>query len=186
MKELLKKHRFTVADYHRMAEVGILSESDRVELVEGEVVGMSPIGSSHAGCVNRLVRVLSKLAEGRALLGVQNPLGLSDFSEPQPDVVLLRPRADDYAESHPDPTDVLLLIEVADTSLEYDRDVKVPVYARAGIPEVWLLDLNQGCVEVYREPSPNGYRQTTNAWQDETLRPVSLPEISVRVDDLLA
>lgn len=126
---------FTAEEYHTMLRAGILTADDRVELIEGEVLRMSPIGSRHAGGVNRLNDFFVRKLEGRAIVGVQAPVHLSDLSEPQPDLALLRPREDFYSHSHPTPGDVLLLIEVAETSADFDRAVKAPLYARAGVPE---------------------------------------------------
>jgi Uma2 family endonuclease len=132
----LKRRRFTVDEYRRMGEVGILDEDERVELIEGEIVEMSPIGRRHAGIVNRLNDLFTFRLRGRAIVAVQNPISLgSKYSEPQPDLTLLRPRADFYADSRPEPPDVLLVVEVMDTSVERDRQVKLPLYARAGVPE---------------------------------------------------
>jgi Uma2 family endonuclease len=149
----LAKRYFNVTEYYRMAEAGILTEADRVELIDGEIVKMSPIGSLHAACVRQLDAMLQRQTEQYALVSVQSPIRLSDFSEPEPDVALLRPRSDHYAQAHPAPADVLLVIEVADTTAMSDRNVKVPLYARAGIPEVWLIDLQQDLIEIYAQPA---------------------------------
>ena len=132
---------FTVDDYQRMGETGILREDDRVELIEGEIVSMPPIGSPHGGGVKHLNRLLAQAVGERAIVAVQDPVVLRPRSEPQPDIALLRPRPDFYAHSHPEAADVLLLIEVADSTLHYDLHVKVPLYARQGIPEVWVVDI---------------------------------------------
>src|SRR5262249_48453126 len=153
------KHRFTVADYHRMAEAGILDEDDRVELIEGEIVDMTPIGRRHQARVDHLAELFFRGLAEKVIIRVQGSIRLSDLSEPEPDLVLLRRRADFYADADAGPADVLLIVEVADTSLPHDRDVKVPLYARAGIPEVWLVDLNGESVGVHREPGPQGYRE---------------------------
>jgi Uma2 family endonuclease len=145
---------FTADEYHRMTQAGILSEDDRVELIEGEIVQMSPIGSRHARCVRLLNRIFSKGVGDRAIVDVQNPIRLGERLEPQPDVALLRPRPDFYAGVHPGPEDVLLIAEVMERSAAFDREVKAPLYARSGIPEVWWVDLEEEVVEVYREPSP--------------------------------
>src|SRR5437870_5978990 len=133
----IAKRCFNVAEYYRMAEAGILTEEDHVELIDGEIVAMSPVGSRHAACVKRLNRILGRRVGDLVVVGVQDPIGLDDYSEPEPDISLLRPRADFYSEAHPIPSDVLMIIEVADSSDLYDREVKVPLYARAGIPETW-------------------------------------------------
>ncbi len=149
---LLKKRLFNVTEYHKMAEAGILTERDRVELIAGEIVSMSPIGYRHAAIVKRLNDLLGSRFGERVIRGIQDPIILDNQSEPQPDVVLLRPRDDYYATGHPQPEDIYLLIEVAETSISYDRDVKIPLYACAGIQEVWLINLGDNCLEVYRSP----------------------------------
>ncbi|MGY4707809.1 Uma2 family endonuclease [Candidatus Bipolaricaulota sp. J31] len=179
-------YKFTVDDYHRMREAGILSEDDRVELIEGEIVAMSPIGRRHASTVNRLLNVFIPLQIRRkALISVQNPVRLGEHSEPQPDVVLLVPREDFYAAAHPGPEDVLLLVEVVETSAEYDRDVKIPLYARFGIREVWLVDLEKGHMKVYRAPSPNGYKEKTTYTRGQSLAPKAFPDLLIAVEDIL-
>ncbi len=175
---------FTVAEYHRMAEAGILSEDDRVELLEGEIVTMSPIGSRHAACVARLTALLSG-AGRRAILWVQNPIRLGEHSEPQPDVALLKSRPDFYASSHPGPEDVLLVVEVAETSAATDREVKVPPYACSGIPEVWLVDLAEDQVEVFREPSARGYQDLRVLRRGDSLAPLLFPDLLLPVDTVL-
>ncbi len=152
-------HRFTCTEYALLTEAGVVREDDRLELIEGRIVDMSPIGSSHASYVNRLLAKCVALFHPRAIVSVQNPVQLNAYSEPQPDLMLLQPRDDFYAEHHPTPDDVLLLIEVADSSLEYDQHVKIPLYAGSGIQEVWLLNLRDHAVEVYREPSAEGYQE---------------------------
>src|ERR1051325_2458824 len=147
----VQRHCFNVEEYHRMVEVGLLTEDSRVELIEGEVVQMSPIGSRHGGTVNRASALLNGILEGRAMVSVQNPIRLNDFSEPQPDLALLKPRKDYYSDSHPTPEDVLVVIEVVDASLRYDRSVKLPLYARAGIREAWLIILQRQVVDVYSQ-----------------------------------
>jgi len=181
----LARRRFTVEDYHRMGEAGILSEDDRVELIEGEIVEMTPVGSRHAGCVNRLVRLFHRTVGDRALVSVQNPVRLGQHSEPQPDVALLKPRADFYAASHPGPGEVLLLVEVVESSAHYDREVKVPLYARAGIQEVWLVDLTKGCVEVHRNPAGASYAEVLRLRRGDRLAPAAFPDAVAAVEDVL-
>ncbi|RME65390.1 MAG: Uma2 family endonuclease [Caldilineae bacterium] len=153
----LARRLFTTTEYEQMVAAGLLGEDDRVELLDGEIVQMSPIGSRHAACVNRLTRLLTRVVGQKAIVSVQNPVRLDDYSEPEPDLAVLVYREDFYAEAHPTPQDVLLLIEVVDTSAEQDRSVKLPLYARAGIPETWLVDLEAGVVDAYRTPSAEGY-----------------------------
>jgi Uma2 family endonuclease len=168
-----------------MAQAGILSEDDRVELLEGEIVEMTPIGSRHAACVNRLNRLFSDRAGGQAIVSVQNPIRLSQRSEPQPDLALLKPAPDFYASTYPRPEDVLLVIEVAETSPDYDRELKIPLYARAGIPEAWLVDLEAEAIEVYRRPSAQGYGEVRRAGRNQRIALESLPELELAVADLL-
>lgn len=185
--ELITRRRFTVDEYHRMAEAGILHEDDRVELIGGEIVEMSPIGWRHQGCVNRLAYQLITALRDRAVVQPQGPIRLSSDSEPQPDLVVLRPRADFYAEGGPGPEDVLWLIEISDTSLHYDRDVKVPLYGRYGIPEVWVVDLAGEQVFVYRDPRPGGgYRSAQVLGRGARLAPQAFPDLELAVDEILA
>ena len=175
----------TVADYHRMGEVGILTERDRVELIEGELIAMSPIGSEHAGAVNALTRRLVQVVGERGIEAVQNPVRLDDLSEPQPDFAVLKPRSDDYRKATPRPEEVLLLIEVADSSLSYDRCVKRSLYARHGIPEFWIVNLTAGEVEVCRAPSGDSYASVSRLGRDGTLEPQLLPGVAIPVAVLL-
>lgn len=157
MPPVIAHRRFTVDEYHRMADVGILTEDDQVELLDGEIIPMSPIGTEHAACVNALTRCLYGCLPADVIIQVQNPIGLNDDSEPVPDISVLQPRDDGYRHHRPGPAEVQLVIEVADSSLEKDRQVKIPLYAQHGIREVWLIDLIKPGVEVYRSPGPNGY-----------------------------
>lgn len=179
-----EKKYFKVDEYHRMGEAGIFSENDRVELVEGEIVEMTPIGRRHAACVDRLTELLSGLPD--VIVRVHNPVQLDVLTELQPDIALLKRREDFYSRSYPKSDDVLLLIEVADTSAAYDREMKLPLYARSGVPEVWLVDLNEGVVEVYSSPEGAEYRESQRAGSNETL---AAREVSgfplVAVEDIL-
>ncbi|WP_448575734.1 Uma2 family endonuclease [Thermomicrobium sp.] len=179
------RHRFTVDDLERMVRSGILREDARVELIEGELYDMNPIGWAHQACVNRLTELFVRALHGQAIVQPQGPVRLSDRSLPQPDLALLRPRADFYARSGPGPADVLLLVEVSDTTLAYDRDIKVPLYARAGIPEVWVVDLAGGQVLVFRTPMQDGYRDSQVHRPGDRISPQAFPDISLAVDDLL-
>lgn len=152
------RHWFTVGDYERMGEAGILPDDKRFELIRGEIIEMSPIGQRHAACVAKLTSVLSQQTAGTAIVWVQNPIVLDDFSEPQPDVVLLKPRADFYRNALPTPDDVLLVIEVSDTTLNFDRQVKALDYARAGISEVLIFNLPDEQLEYYEQPTNGAYR----------------------------
>jgi len=178
------KHVFTVSEFERMAETGILSENDRVELIEGEIIEMSPIGKSHAACVDRFTRLLSRL-DNKVILRVQGPIQLDDYSEPQPDLTLLRHRDDFYAGSLPRPADVLLVIEVADSTLDYDRFMKLPAYARAGIPEAWLANLPADRIEMYAEPVDGAYTVIKHATRGEVIQSSSIEQLRLNVDDIL-
>jgi Uma2 family endonuclease len=174
-----------VAEYYQMVKAGILREDDRVELIEGEIIQMPSIGSPHASCVKRANRLFNRSVGDAVVMSIQDPVQLSDYSEPVPDVVVLRPRGDFYAESHPTAADVLLLIEVSDTTLRYDQGTKVPLYAREGVPEVWVVDLNGQRLWVYREPSPTGYRITQTLRRGDHLTLLAFPDLEVAVDDIL-
>ena len=181
----LTRRRFTVSEYYRMAESGILTEDDRVELIDGEIVEMAPIGRRHAGGVNRVTDLFVYTFRDVAVTAVQNPVRLDEHSEPQPDVALLRRRADFYASGHPIPHDVLLLVDVADTSVAADRQVKIPLYARFGIPEVWLVGLDEDTITVYRDPSPAGYRTVLTVRRGESLAPLAFPDRLLAAADVL-
>jgi Uma2 family endonuclease len=180
----LLKGPFTVEAYQRLAELGVLREDERVELIDGQVVAMTPIGDRHASCVRRLTRLLARTVLDAALLDVQNPVVLGEHDAPQPDLVLLRPRADAYPR-HPRSPDTLLVVEIADSSIAYDRDVKVPLYARAGIPEVWLVDLSAEQIEVYRDPVAGKYASVRSASRGEMLTPLQLPNVTLSADEIL-
>lgn len=185
MSVQLQKRLFTVKEYHLMTEVGILSEGDRVELIEGEIVKMAAIGTRHASCVRRLIRSFSVIPQNLAILGVQDPIQLTERTEPQPDVVLLQSRADYYATAHPVPSEVLLLVEVSDSTVDYDREVKVSIYARSLVQEVWLVDLVKNCLEVYRQPGPNGYSLIIKFWRGQQVASLAFPDLEVSVDFIL-
>ena len=177
------RRRFTVDEYRRMAEAGIFTEDDRVELLDGEVVAMAAIGNRHALCVNLCGDIFAD-ARPAILISIQNPIILSDFSEPEPDVVLLRRRPGLYADAHPGPEDIVLIIEVADTTLAHDRR-KVVAYGRAGVPESWIVDLKRGRLEVYRRPAGGEYTERRVLGRDDELSPLLLPNLTVRVDAIL-
>lgn len=177
-------HRFTVSDYHRMAETGILEPRARVELIEGEIVDILPIGPFHSGSGYRLIRHFSRLAAGRWLVASQGPLRIDKHNEPEPDLMLLRPAADDYTQNHPTPEDVFLLIEIADSSLDFDRKTKLPLYARAGIAEVWILNLPQKQLEVYRQPHRLEY-ETQSIHTKGEVAPAAFPDAVLAVETLL-
>jgi Uma2 family endonuclease len=179
------QHRFSVKEYYRMAETGVLRPDARVELLDGRIIDMSPIGPFHGGLVNRLTRLFGKLSNGRWLVSAQNPLRLDDRSEPEPDVMLLKPAADDYTSRHPQPEDVFLLIEVSDSTLDYDREEKLPAYGRAGIAEAWVVNLNDETIEVHREPHFTGYGSKTILRAGDQAAPQAFPDAIVDVAELL-
>jgi len=182
----LAVRRFTVDEFHRMAEAGILHEDDRVELLDGQIVEMSPINPPHAACVNRLNQLFAPLLAGRqASVSIQNHLVLSPHQAPQPDVAVLRYRADGYQTGHPRPADTFLVIEVADTSLASDRERKIPLYARAGIPEAWLANLAGDGLEICREPRAGTYTDVRTGRRGDTVSPLAFPNLVLRVDDIL-
>ena len=176
------RRRFSREEYYRMAEAGILGEDDRVELIEGEIVEMSPIGDRHVAFVMNLGRLLTLRLGDRAFLSVQNPVVLTADTEPQPDLAVLRPRA--YKERKPHADDVLLLIEVADTSLAYDRTTKLRLYAQAGIPEYWIVDCATESLEVYRDPSGENYRDVVRISVPATLRPQTFPHVDLTLAEI--
>jgi Uma2 family endonuclease len=183
-REELRRRRFTVEEYHQMGEVGILREEERVELIEGEIVQMNPIGSRHMRCVNELNWLLGQQIRDRGLrVSVQNPIRLNGGLEPQPDLAVLR--AGDYADSLPGPEDVLLAIEVSDTTLGYDRNVKLPLYARAGIREAWIADLPNEAIERYTDPSEDGYRHMERVGRGRSLTSEALPDLTLYTDTVL-
>jgi Uma2 family endonuclease len=170
----LQRRLLTVAEYHTMIDAGILTESDRLELLNGEIIYMSPIGSPHAAMVRRLDEILHQLLKGKALVSTQNPVAIADFSEPEPDIALLKRRADYYVDGHPQPQDIFLVIEVADSSLGTDREVKLPIYATAGIPVYWIVNLTDQQIEVYHTPDEGIYK----------VREIATPKDHVSLDSL--
>ena len=185
MPQTLIHHRFSVDDYEQMIEHGILNENDRVELIRGEVVAKMPIGDLHSGSVNRANHLFNVKAANRAVVSIQNPVRLPD-SEPEPDLTLLKPRADFYATGKPRPVDVLLLMEVADTTLDFDREVKGPLYAQAGIQEYWILNLCDNCLEVHRQPQTDGrYAEVRVLRPGQQIEIAAMAGIVVKVDELL-
>jgi len=185
MSAELEPRRFNVTEYYRMAEAGVLTPDDRVELIEGEIIKMSPIGSPHAACVARLARLLQNAVREKAIVWIQNPVRLSEFSEPVPDLALLSPRKNYYAARHPTPADALLVIEVADTTLLKDRNVKIPLYARAGIPETWLVNLPKETIEVYIDLHNGKYRKCRKYKRSEVVEHPKVKGLSLKVSDIL-
>ena len=180
-----RKHRINVDEYYRMAEVGLLAHDARVELIQGEVVDKTPIGSKHAAVVNTLAELLFAVLKGRATVAVQQPVRLGSRSEPQPDLAVLRQRGDRYSEAHPTAADILLLIEVSDSTLRYDRDIKIPLYASHGIPEVWLIDLNNRQLLCMREPTGQRYTNASSTGSGH-IELSTLPGASVDISEVLA
>ena len=181
----VRRRRFTVEEYDRMAEVGIFGPEDRVELIEGDIVQMSPIGIRHAACVTALNRRLMSAAGDSTVLLPQDPVRLFSDTEPQPDVVLLRPPEALYWQRKAGPADPMLVVEVADTSYRFDRYVKVPIYARAGIPEAWIVDLTRELVEVFRDPRGDGYASITRVERGANVAPAALPGAAIAVSEVL-
>jgi Uma2 family endonuclease len=179
------KHRFSVKEYYRMAETGLLQPDARVELLNGEIIDMSPIGPFHGGLVKRLGRIFNLKAKGRWIVSTQDPLRLDGHSEPEPDVMLLKPDGGDYTSRHPQPEDVFLLIEVSDATIEYDRTEKLPAYGRAGVAEVWIVNLNELAIEIYREPHFAGYGSKGILRAGSQAAPLAFPDAIVDVAELL-
>jgi Uma2 family endonuclease len=181
----LTKRLFTVDEYYQMAKAGIFGPEDRVELIDGEVIQMCPIGDRHAGCVNRINRLLVTSLRDRAVISVQNPLQLSTYTEPEPDVVVLKPRVDDYAGKKVRAEDALLVIEVVDKTLRYDRQIKIPRYAAAGVPEVWVENLPADELLVYRNPGAKGYSISLTLHRSDIISPSVFPDILFKVNEIL-
>jgi Uma2 family endonuclease len=181
----LARRPFTTTEYHRLIEAGILTEDERVELIDGELIKMAPIGPRHAACVNRLDEFLRDEIKKLAIVSAQNPIQISEHSEPQPDIALLKRRDDFYAQDHPSPEDVLVEIEVADTTAESDREVKIPTYARAGIAEAWLIDLYNDRIEVHTRPASGVYQEVRIVLRGQRVTSISIPQLKLKADDIL-
>jgi Uma2 family endonuclease len=186
MSKLISRHRFTVHDYERMEDAGILRAEDRVELIYGEIVKMSPIGEPHNAAIDRANRTFVLALREMAIVRVQGSVRLDLHSAPHPDVVILKPRDDFYVKGGAKASDVLLIVEMADTSLKYDRKVKTRLNAEMGIPEYWVADLNGECIWVYSSPEAKGYKLVQQFRRGQILTPQLLPECSIPVDSLLA
>jgi Uma2 family endonuclease len=185
MVHLPAARRFSVDEYHQMAAAGILTEDDPVELIEGAIVEMPPMGSRHAACVSRLDRLLNALVGDQAIVRAQLPVRIDAHSEPEPDLALAGARVDFYGSAHPLPGDVLLVIEVAESTVGYDRTMKAPLYARAGIAEYWLIDLHGERVDVHRDPAEGSYRTVRVFRRGERLTIEALPSVAIQVDAIL-
>jgi len=184
--ETLTPHpkKFTRDIYHKMAESAIFQESDRLELIKGEIIEMSPVGLRHASCVKKLNYLLTKKLGDQIILGVQDPIVLTNNSEPQPDLVILKYRPDFYANEHPHPQDILLLIEVSDSSIDYDKNVKIPLYAENQISEVWLVNLNDNCVEIHQKPYQNYYQSIQKLSSINNAILSNFPTIEIKISEL--
>ena len=179
------KRLFTVKEYHLMADAGVFANGERVELIRGEIIKMASIGRRHAASVNRCNYIFAHKLGTKVIIRIQNPLALDNTSEPEPDVMLLKRKADFYESGHPQPTDVLLLIEVADSTIDSDRQSKIPLYAEDDITEVWLVDINCECIEVYRYPTERGYQDFQKFYRGQNLSSLAFPDIDVTVDEIL-
>jgi len=180
------RHRFSIADFRRLAEAGILAEDARVELIEGELIDMAPIGCLHGGFVKRLARLFFAAVGRSAIVSIQDPIDLSPHSQPQPDLALLRPRADDYMDSHPTAADVWLIVEVSDSTMAYDCQIKLPLYARQGIPEVWLIDPVARCLLRHNRPLDGQWQSCDELTAADCVAPLMLPQHAIRLDELFA
>jgi Uma2 family endonuclease len=181
----LPRTRFSIDQFHRMGEAGVLDRGERYELLDGAIVTMSPIGPRHAARARFLNRILSEAFSGRAIVDMQNPVILSDHSEPQPDVVLLKWRDDYYENRHPVPDDILLMSEIGDTTAPLDRHVKMPLYAEAGVQELWLVNLQNDEIDVCRRPGEGEYRSMTRYTRGQRIGCQAFPDVTWSVDDIL-
>ncbi len=185
MSRQLAKHWITADEFEQMGRAGIFSPDARLELLEGVIYRTSSIGSPHAAWVKYLNALFNRLFNGKMLVGVQDPIRLDDFSEPEPDITLLRWRDDYYKTSHPTPADVLLLIEMADSTVESDRSYKMPLYAKAGIPEAWLVNLIEETIELYAEPADGAYQFSKSFKRGEEIQSHSVADLRISVTDVL-
>jgi Uma2 family endonuclease len=181
----LERKRFTVKEFQRMVETGILEEGSPYELLNGEIIHMATIGSKHAAKVDRISTFLNRKINDAIIVRVQNPIELGAFSQPEPDIAILRWQDDFYESGHPTAQDIYLLIEVSDTTLDYDRTTKLPIYAESGIAEYWIVNLPDNQIEVYRNPSGNAYQSIQTVTKDQTLTIELLPEITIATADIL-
>ena len=179
------RHLFTVDEYYRLAEVGVLTATDRVQLIDGEIIDMPPIGPGHSSSAERVNTLLRSRLGASVQVRGQNPVRLGPRAEPEPDVAVVRYRADFYRSSHPTPADVFLVVEVADSTLAFDRDTKAPMYSRAGIAEYWIVDLVNEQILVHRDPSATGYRSVVALRRGDVVQPLAFPDLSIAVDDIL-
>jgi Uma2 family endonuclease len=185
-KGLPSRHRLTARDYHLMSERGILRPDARVELIEGEIIDMAPIGSRHAGAVERIADLLRAAAAKRFMVRTQQPVVLDEYSEPEPDIVLVPWRADYYSSAHPGPSEALLIVEVAETSVRHDAEVKVPLYARHGIREVWIVDLERRRIKRFVGVQAERYVRAEELRLDERVVLAAAPEVEVDLSGVFA
>ena len=188
MTTVLTKRRFSVKEFYAMAKAGVFcEEDDRVELVDGDIVEMAAIGTYHAGCVICLTTLFTQQAGDRVFVSVQNPVQIDPLTVFQPDLAILLPRDDFYMNSHPTPKDVLLIIEVSDSTVDYDRNVKIPKYAQAGVPEVWQVNLAYGLIDTFSDldPATVKYRSTRRHLHEQSITPTQLPDVTLEVGDIL-
>ena len=179
------KHLTDLNEWRRLGEAAIFPPESRLELIDGEILEMAPIGSNHAGHLKRINKLFTRFVPDNVIISVQDPLQLGDLSEPVPDFMLLKPNADFYSSRHPNANDVLLLVEVADSSLSFDQNQKLRLYALHGIPEYWLLNLNDSCLEVYRKPGGEVYAEKTTLYAGDTITLSQLNDISIHIADIL-
>jgi Uma2 family endonuclease len=181
---VLERRKFTLEEYHRLGEMGFLGEDDRVELIDGEIIEMSPIGKAHNACINRNTRTLVQRLGDKAIVSVQNSVNILE-NEPLPDIAILQPNPTYYADRLATAEDILLIIEIADSSLAYDQDIKAPKYAQAGVQELWIVDLNDDMIWVYRNPSPKGYLDIRAYKRGEAITLLAFSDITLAVNDIL-
>lgn len=181
----LLRRKFTVEQYHQMAQSGILKDEDRVELLKEKIFDMSPIGRHHAAYVKRLNALFNQRLADTVIVGVQKPVELANNSAPQPDIVMLLLCDDFYEAENPQLKDALLLVEVADTTIEFDREIKIYLYTSSGIYEVWVVDINEQCLEVYRQHSIKGYQIIQKYCRGQSLTITAFPDISFTLDEVL-
>ncbi|HEV2441757.1 MAG TPA: Uma2 family endonuclease [Steroidobacteraceae bacterium] len=185
-EDLVRRHRLTVEEYYRMAEVGLLAPDARVELIEGEIIDMAPIGNRHAGMLSQFAELMMTALVGRAQVRVQMPLRLDSLSEPEPDLVLVRRRPDNYKRAHPSPADALLVVEVSESSLRFDMKRKLPLYARHGTPEVWIIDVAAPRIHFFHSPHETGFAHSSSTPQPGLVRLQTLPDVAVNLASLLS
>jgi Uma2 family endonuclease len=176
---------FTADDVVKMAEAGLFGDDERIELIDGEIVEMTPVGARHMGCVNRATAFMTEAFGRKAIVSIQNAMRLNIHNMPQPDVVILKPRADFYVPVGPNPENVLFLVEISDSTLRRDRNVKLPRYAKYGIPEVWIEDLKRDVILVFRDPKGDQYQTQLTFRHGDTISPLAFPKSTFRVDDLI-